>query len=59
MKEQEVICFDVNQSYDSLTDTINERIALLNAQGKRVVNISFPPSHITNITTVCLFCEKE
>ncbi len=59
MKEKEVFCFTVWPDREDLTDTINERIALLNAQGKRVVNISFPPSHITNITTVCLFCEKE
>ncbi len=59
MKEQEVICFDVNQSYDSLTDTINECIALLNAQGKRVVNIGFPQSPLKGVTGVCLFYEKE
>ncbi len=59
MKEQEVFCFLADQRNENLTDTINEHIALLNAQGKRVVNIGFPHSPFSNTTGVCLFCEKE
>lgn len=59
MKEQEVICFDVWPDRDDLTDTINERIALLNAQGKRVVNIGFPQSPLKGVTGVCILYEKE
>lgn len=58
MKEQEVLCFDVGQNCMALNDGINERVALLNAAGKRVINIIFHEQG-QNWMTVCLLCEKE
>lgn len=56
MKEQEVFWFDMSETFTS--DDLNESIALLNAQGKRVVNISFPESRISGTIMVCLLCEE-
>lgn len=58
MKEQEVLCFVAVCWSRDLNDDINEHIALLNAVGKRVINISFA-KYDDNHITVCLLCEKE
>lgn len=70
MKEQEVFCFTVDTEKESkenpkfnedgfITEAICDRIAFLNAAGKRVVNISFPKGYYGNTLMVCLLCEKE
>lgn len=58
MKEQEVLWFDMA---NFTSDDLNESIALLNAQGKRVVNISITERHVgpsMTYLTACLLCEK-
>lgn len=70
MKEQAVFCFTVDVTKESkenpkfdvdtcITDEINDRIDILNAQGKRVINISFPKGYYGDNLVVCLLYEQE
>lgn len=69
MKEQEVFCFTVDAAKEAqenpkfdvdtfITDEIKERIDVLNAQGKRVIEVSFPKGYYADSLMVCLLCEK-
>lgn len=49
-------CFDAS---GYITDAINDRVKVLNAMGRRVVNISFPKVYYGNTVMVCLFWEEE
>lgn len=70
MKEQEVFCFAVdmkkeaqkNPEFDEdrlIAEAIYDRIAILNAQKKRVVDISFPKGDYADTLMVCLLYEEE